>query len=86
MFYFLSYLRLMQFSYTEIGNFHDDPLSLNEIGNFDTPRWKLSRRFYSFDRVTSFVYRDTQVSRRFYDLNKIRNFYLVDILHFPGTL
>ena len=34
----LAYLRLTQFSYTEIGNFPDDCIPLNEIGNFDTPK------------------------------------------------
>ena len=34
----LAYLRLMQFSYTEIGNFLDDFICFNEICNFDTPR------------------------------------------------
>ena len=33
--------------------------------------WQLSRRFYVFDWVTSFLHQDMQVSRRFYDLNKI---------------
>ena len=31
-------LRLMQFSYTKIGSFCDDSISLNKIHNFDTPR------------------------------------------------
>ena len=32
------YLRLMQFSYIDIGNFPHDFIPLNEIRNFDTPR------------------------------------------------
>ena len=34
----LTYLRLTQFSYTEIGIFPDNFISLNKIHNFDTPR------------------------------------------------
>ena len=34
----LSYVRLMQFSYTKTGNFPDDFISLNEIRNTDTLR------------------------------------------------
>ena len=35
----LTYLRLTQFCYTEIGNFPDDVISFNEIHNFDTLIW-----------------------------------------------
>ena len=46
-----------------------------------------SWRFYAFERVTSFLYRDRQVSRRFYVSKMIEAFYRVDIFFIlSGTL
>ena len=44
-FFLFTYLGLTQFSYTEIGNFHDDFMSLNRIHNFDTRRFAISQQF-----------------------------------------
>ena len=35
----LTYLKVTQVSYTQIGNFHDDFVPLSEIRNFNTPRF-----------------------------------------------
>ena len=52
-FSFLTYLRLTQFSYTEIGNFSDNFISLKEKRNFDTLRFAtFITIFMFFDRVT----------------------------------
>ena len=86
----MGYLRLVQFSYMEIGNFPGDFISLNEIRNFDTLILDSGNFHYDFvymfDRVSSFLHQDTQFSSWFYDMNKIDNFYQVDILQFSGTL
>ena len=47
-------LRLTQFSYTKIGNFPDDFLSLNEVHNFIHRYRQLSCQFYVSEQVPSF--------------------------------
>ena len=44
----VTYLRFMQFSYTEIGNFPEDFIPLNEMSNFDTPRWATFMKILCF--------------------------------------
>ena len=43
---------------------------------------QLSRQFYVFEQVTSFLHRDRNISRRSYVLKKIRNYYWLDIFAF----
>ena len=65
-----TFLRLTQFSCTEIGNFVDDFMPLNKIRNFHTLRWTTFLTIFCF-----WIW--------FCVLNKIHNFYRVEILHFP---
>ena len=44
-----TYFRLTQFSYTEISNFPDDFIPLNEICNFDALILATFMTFYVFD-------------------------------------
>ena len=51
----LTYLRLMQFSYTKIGNFPDDFMFLNEWLHFYTEISKFPEDFMSLTRHTIFI-------------------------------
>ena len=53
-FSFVTYLRLTQFSCVEIGKFPDDFISLNEVGNFYTPRQAAFLTILPFNELRNF--------------------------------